>query len=88
MFVSLCGATCAVILHALFRSKCTHIHCGYIDCERKVPTLDLENPTIPPDPPIDSPVLPHVRLNNNQSALQQASGSNVRDEVARLNARG
>ena len=88
MFVSLCGATVAVILHAVQRSKCTHIHCACIDCERNIPQHDLEDPPSPPDPPIDSLSVPAVSFSNSQSALQRASKSSVRDEVQRLNARG
>ena len=87
MFVSLCGATVAVILHAVQRSKCTHIHCACIDCERKIPQPDLENPPTPPDPPIDSPNVPAISFSNSQSALGRVSTSSVRDEVQRLNAR-
>ena len=74
MFVSLCGATVAVILHAVQRSKCTHIHCACIDCERKIPQPDLE------DPPIS--------FSNSQPALERLSSpTRVQSEVARLNAR-
>ena len=87
MLVSLCGATFAVILHALFRSKCTHIHCGCIECKRQVSATDLKDPTIPPDPPVDSPSLYAVRLNQSESALQIVnSPTHVRREVAKLNA--
>jgi len=80
MFVSLCGATVAVILHAVQRSKCTHIHCACIDCERKIPQPDLEDPPDPPNPPIS--------FSNSAPALERLSTvSNVRNEVDRLNAR-
>lgn len=80
MFVSLCGATVAVILHAVQRSKCTHIHCACIDCERKIPQPDLEDPPDPPNPPIS--------FSNSQPALERLSSpTRVQNEVARLNAR-
>ena len=58
MFVSLCAASVAVILHAIQRSRCTDIQCGCIHCERTAPPLD-SNPEPHPPPP-NTPLRPTV----------------------------
>ena len=58
MFVSLCAASVAVILHAIQRSRCTDVQCGCSHCERTAPPLD-SNPDPPPPPP-NTPLRPTV----------------------------
>lgn len=45
MLISLCGATVAVVLHALQRSKCHKIACcGHlVECERDIPDIHVTN---------------------------------------------
>ena len=45
MLISLCGATVAVVLHALQRSKCHKIACcGHlVECERDIPDIQVTN---------------------------------------------
>jgi hypothetical protein len=57
MFVSLCAASIAVILHAIQRSRCTDIKCGCVHCERAAPPIDQQ-----PDPPEPRPTSHGVPL--------------------------
>ena len=57
MFVSLCAASIAVVLHAIQRSRCTDISCGCVHCERAAPPPDQQ-----PDPPPPPPTSPDIPL--------------------------
>ena len=47
MFVSLMGASIAVVLHAIQRSRCTEIRCGCIECVRAPPPCTDEQSSPP-----------------------------------------
>lgn len=63
MFVSLCAASIAVILHAIQRSRCTDIECGCVHCERAAPPPDPQPdpPAPPPTTPDDMPLRPTIQ---------------------------
>lgn len=36
MLITTIGASCSLVLKSLFQSRCVHIRCGCLECDREV----------------------------------------------------
>lgn len=42
-FISVCASSCAVLIHAIQQSRCTHINACCVSCDRNVPDVAPES---------------------------------------------
>ncbi len=60
IFIGAVSGSLATVLYALQKSKCSHIECFCVKCERDVSSVDADDVeaqlSLPPPPPPNSPV--------------------------------